>query len=1163
MAWSVSSRSGQGMCTLFGSWVLVLTLMVGASVAGHAQRRAWNWYFGDQAGVTFRNGIPEPLDDGVIATEEGCAAISNPANGDLLFYTDGVTVWDRDHSPMPNGMGLNGDASTSQSAMIVPIPGSTDRYVIVNPAPITSADPGSKCLCLMYSVVDMSLRGGLGDVIEKNTLLDDDVTEHLAATADCNEGGWWVIARRRSSPEFVSYHLTATGFDPAPTVSPAASLPGIRDVGQMHTSPDGRHLVITSQSGEAHLYSILRTTGLIHSGISLFDGESIGSAYGAAFTRDSRAVLIGSSVIGSQPGTLVYRFLLNSSKADSIRATREYLGSLPGSAKFAGMQLASDAHVYIARPDQQVLARVTNPSGVSPLLEDSVVAFAGTCRSGLPKFVGWIMGPHPPGDSSCLFPQVAVDDTTICISDCYAPIARVAGDVDFWSWSVPGAVPPASDQEDPTFCFPTVGSFTGTLIVTNASGSDTTSFTITVRPGPTISLAEQARMCKGSFVSLVASGADAYRWVPTDGLTDPTSESPIATPDTTTTYTVYGTDAFGCVDSASITVTVIDLRAGPDETICLGASARLTADSADSYRWEPASTLDDPAQRSPLATPTETTVYTVTMTLGNCTSTDTVVVTVGSSLSIEIQGPTEACNGDRVLVRVVGGSGSYAWSGSGVEPSDSASTFVTVSGPTQVIVEANSGDCIARDTLDIVIGGGPSLSVPNDTSICRGESAFLTVQTNGTEVTWQPAAGLNTDRGTAVIATPAQTTSYIVTAADGSTCISVDTIVVVVRNTPVIDAGPDKGFCIGGAVQISAIGSADSFVWSPGAGLNDSTSIAPIASPNQTTEYIVTAERDGCVITDTVLIEVSDMQIQVSGPRVVCIGETVELMASGAATYQWSPVDGLSDPNVANPLASPRVTTTYRVTGVDRFGCVDTQMVTIEVLDTLGLTIEAGEVQAEAGETNVGIPIYVNVDAGQLPVRIDQLRAAIVHDAGSFLPDSAERGQIVTSIRGTERVTYLVMRDIQVVTARQRITMLRGTALLGTMDVVPLAWEDVTWSGLTCPREEAIPGRLLITGCNLRKRVLHMFDRSVVHIRPRPGDNVIEVRIEGSEPGNYDIQLITTDGRCVTRSSAVRPFGDEIPMETLIDMSSVAGGLYHVVVRTPSGPVISRVAWLP
>jgi len=1143
-----------------------LLLAVIAFTAGeqaHAQRRSWNWYFGSQAGVTFRNGIPETLTDGVIDTDEGCAVFSNPANGNLMFYTDGMTVWDANHRVMPNGTGLNGDFSTSQSAMIVQWPGTTDSFAIFTPAPITTTQLGSRCLCLMYSVVDMSANGGFGDVVQKNVLLEEGVTEHLAATADCDEQGWWIIARRSSSSEFVSYHFTATGIAPVPTVSPAAALPAMRDVGQMHTSPDGRHLVITAQSGEAHLWKVLRTTGEIHSGISLFDGELVGSTYGASFTRDSRNVYISASISGLQVGTVVYRFRLSSDKGDSIRATREFLGLLPGSTKFAGMQLASDSNIYIGRPDQSVLARIFAPSSASPVLQDSVVTLSGVCRSGLPKIVGWIMGPHLPNDTSCLAPQISVEDHQLCQNDCYTPTVLSAGVVSRWEWSVPGAIPPTSSAQRPRFCFPTPGRAVGRLVASNASGADTTYFSVQVRTGPQIILEPEKLMCKGGSVVLNASGAQAYRWSPATGLSDTTSPAPVASPATTTTYRVIGTDAAGCIDSAEVTVRVVDLKAGPDQRICLGASVRLTADNAESYVWAPAGTLDDPKVQSPLASPTMTTAYTVTMTLGSCTQVDTVVVTVGSDLAVEVSGPTRVCPGERVRVVATGGSGTWTWSGAGVEPSDSASTFVTVTTPTSVIVALNNGDCIAYDTLEIGVGGGPMLDVPPDTSICRGESVALTVRSDASLITWQPQGSLNTDRGPTVTASPTTTTTYLVLASNGDQCSTIDSIRVVVRNSPTISAGPDKGFCVGGAVQISAVGSADTYRWEPATGLSNATVSAPVAFPDQTTLYVVTAERDGCIARDTVLIEVSDVRVTVSGPRTVCIGEPVELIAEGASVYRWDPPTGLSDATIANPIATPLQTTTYRVIGEDRFGCVDTQYVTIEVIDTLGLTIEAGDVTAEAGATDVGIPIYVNVDAGQLPVTIAQLRAAIVHDVGAFLPDSIERGQIVTSVRGTERVTYLVMRDVRVVATRQRVTLLRGTALLGELELVPLSWEDVSWSGLTCPREETIPGVLTITGCNLRSRVLRMFTPSTITVTSRPAHSAVDVLIEGGEPGSFSIELCTSDGRIVAATQVHRLLGSTDALRHQLDLSAVASGVYFVVVRTPSDVQTTPIAWLP
>ena len=90
-----------------------------------------------------------------------------------------------------------------------------------------------------------------------------------------------------------------------------------------------------------------------------------------------------------------------------------------------------------------------------------------------------------------------------------------------------------------------------------------------------------------------------------------------------------------------------------------------------------------------------------------------------------------------------------------------------------------------------------------------------------------------------------------------------------------------------------------------------------------------------------------------------------------------------------------------------------------------------------------------------------------------------------------------------------------------------------------------------------------MFERTTVTVKPLPGNGSIEVLIEGGEPGAYDVQVITTDGRRVMQAHAYRSLGNEDPMEKFIDMSAVAHGLYHVVVRTPSGVSVSRVAWLP
>ena len=100
----------------------VILLLVGFSKASFSQLEGANWYFGTYAGLDFTSGTPVPIFDGQLSTSEGCASVSNN-NGDLLFYTDGRFVYDKNHNQMPNGSGLLGDPSSTQSAVVCPKPG--------------------------------------------------------------------------------------------------------------------------------------------------------------------------------------------------------------------------------------------------------------------------------------------------------------------------------------------------------------------------------------------------------------------------------------------------------------------------------------------------------------------------------------------------------------------------------------------------------------------------------------------------------------------------------------------------------------------------------------------------------------------------------------------------------------------------------------------------------------------------------------------------------------------------------------------------------------------------------------------------------------------------------------------------------------------------------
>ena len=150
--------------------VLILLILSVFSRLGYAQltsRYNDNWAFVDQHAFKFTSGIPVYVSGTQISTlnVEGVSSISDGL-GNLLFYSDGVTVYDATNTAMPNGNGnINAFITATSSTLITKMPGDCDKYYL-----FTLVDQGDGIsLQLDYSVIDMTLSGGLGDVVVAQT----------------------------------------------------------------------------------------------------------------------------------------------------------------------------------------------------------------------------------------------------------------------------------------------------------------------------------------------------------------------------------------------------------------------------------------------------------------------------------------------------------------------------------------------------------------------------------------------------------------------------------------------------------------------------------------------------------------------------------------------------------------------------------------------------------------------------------------------------------------------------------------------------------------------------------------------------------------------------------------------------------------------------------
>ncbi|GAA4763429.1 MULTISPECIES: T9SS type B sorting domain-containing protein [Flavobacterium] len=357
----------------------------------YSQQEASVWYFGANAGIKFNsdNSITT-LTDGQLSTSEGCATIAD-SNGDLLFYTDGVRVWNKNHQVMPNGLGLMGHTSSTQSATIVPKPGSPNLFYIF------TLDYEVHPNGFRYSVVDINLNGGLGDVTnEKNVLVYAPSNEKISIVKHANNIDYWIVTHGFGNNTFYSHLLTSSGLSSTPVLSNVGTVVSgsTENVwGYMKISPNGSKLAICNLM-QAELFDFDTASGLVTNPKTLFT-TTIEGPYGAEFSPDNNILYI------TIPNP--YKIIQYDLNATNI-ASSAYEIILPNIYPGA-LQLGPDSKIYIAQMFKTKLGVINNPNtlGAGCSVQIDAVDLNGrTCAMGLPPFVSsFFFTPVIQWDSSC------------------------------------------------------------------------------------------------------------------------------------------------------------------------------------------------------------------------------------------------------------------------------------------------------------------------------------------------------------------------------------------------------------------------------------------------------------------------------------------------------------------------------------------------------------------------------------------------------------------------------------------------------------------------------------------------------------------------------------------------------------------------------------------
>lgn len=381
--------------------------------------------------------------------------------------------------------------------------------------------------------------------------------------------------------------------------------------------------------------------------------------------------------------------------------------------------------------------------------------------------------------------------------------------------------------------------------------------------------------------------------------------------------------------------TIEAIAAQPAPLICIPQSVFFDNNSqnANSFYWDfgdgNTSSAFEPIHA--YTTPGTYDVLLVAFDSTGCFTPDSVTVTVniGAFTAGAVQPTTSICPGDSYQLEAYGGN-SYLWSPANVldNPNSPTPTATLLATTTFSVIVADS---CGSDTLQVTVDvNAPTLSLPNDTTICIGASVDINAIGSG-NITWTPSSFLNTTTGSSVISTPQNDITYTATATSTNGCTAQDSMSIFVSNNPpdpqLIDS---VSLCYGTSMPLTA-GGGSTYFWYPSNNLIGANNQTVQISPLQAQYYYVDVTNSCGTVSDSVWVNILTAQIWAGNDTIVCPGQAATLWANGALYYQWIPGANASSSNGAQVSVIPPINTTYMVVGTDAQGCQDSAYVQVNL----------------------------------------------------------------------------------------------------------------------------------------------------------------------------------------------------------------------------------------
>ncbi|AFM03996.1 hypothetical protein Fleli_1577 [Bernardetia litoralis DSM 6794] len=871
----------------------------------YAQGEANTWLFADQSGINFNTNPPSYLSNpnrianGTTFPEGsgGSGATISDSNGNLLFYTSGHKIWDRNHNLMLNGDLEGNNDGGINNAIIVKQPESNSIYYVFtfhnNYIDFTVFPPiiesGNR-----YHIVDMSKNGGLGEVISKDNLLENVVrggNSVFAATSHCNGRDVWILSHEayNNTQTLSSHLLTPTGLQ---TFAYSANC----DVGlsnQMKFSPDGTRLFVTSYLTTDRLLDFDASTGIFSNPQVLYTNPS-GTTYdfhsqGCEFSPDGTKLYVGQNKFSTpahvpSDNNFQRRLLQYDMEASDIAASQTIVFDFPfepATPPFPGgrpvssnlgigaLQLAPNGTIYIAHNWFGTLSEIRNPNGSVATCDFVQYGFALLGTDYLHPSAATL----PTFPTTVLFPPVE-KPVLADVSGCSGISLDAGTGYDTYTWVLPDATT-ATGQT-------LVANQAGTYIleVTKNCFSAKDTVEVSFIGLPTLDLGLDKQICAGSSTILNApSGFTSYTWTLPNSTT---LNSQNLTATEAGTYSLSVTDACGTATD-DIDVTILPnptLDLGLDKQICAGASTILNAPSGfTSYEWTlPNSTTSN----SQNLTATEAGTYSLSVTDACGTATDNIDVSILPNPTVDLGTDIEICAGASTILNAPSGFTSYTWTLPNSTTLNSQNLTATEAGTYSLTVSNSCGT--ATDDIDVVISPLPTVDLGLNKQICAGTSTILNAPSGFTSYTWVlPNNSVSNLQNITV--SEAGVYKLTVTNSCGA---ATDEIKIQVAPNPSLDLGNDVFTCQNDTTLFAPLGF-DSYNWILP---NNTTSTTPTITANQAGNYILKVENNCGIAFDTVSVSFNQKpNVDLGIDTLLCQNENVIVSLPTDYNYLWFDTD--------------------------------------------------------------------------------------------------------------------------------------------------------------------------------------------------------------------------------------------------------------------------------